>query len=314
VQIAISGRPLESDPLDVTLTPIRARKQPWPDSGAARPGAHRYTLEPVPSGDRTAPVPTRGLPLPSYAEDGREVPPAAFAASAEAVQDWAGILGAWLQRVLQPGKTQFPGGLLVKRRRQGRGVDQFFAEARQTFPGAELVTVSTVRVRLLLFKGADAVGHVDFTILLSAKELGLVFGSWVAGEYPPGARLPPRATDPYAARVPGHLRVWLEGVLAKARLHGKSELPLATEADVLAQLPAVAHPGVRAAIAGRDAHLQNLVGWLRATPFDRVVVATAEGSAAVLHGGRVAGVLRYALEAENGELRLSSMKARAAPR
>lgn len=91
-------------------------------------------------------------------------------------------------------------------------------------------------------------------------------------------------------------------------------LPLTSEAEVLSHLPAVAHPGVRGALAARGQALEHLVGWLRATPYDRVFIAAAEGSAAVRDQGRVVGILRFVLEAENGELSLVNLRPRVAPR
>jgi hypothetical protein len=314
VRISVNGRPLLSDAPTVDIPPIQPRKMPWPDSGAAQAGSFGLILERIPTGDGSAAAASRMAPLPSYAETGREVPPDAWNASGERVRDWAVKVGPWLGRVLQPGKTEFPGDLLVKRRRQLEGVEQMFAEARQTFPGADRVVVATVRLQAFLFRGADAVGRVDVTLDLSGETPSVVFGSWVPGQYPPGAHLPPRETDPFATGVPGHLRVWLEGLLVGGKARGASAVPLAPESRVLANLPDVAHPSVLDALRRRQAAVENLVGWLRATPYDRVFVATVEGSAAVTMQGRIAGLLRFAIESEGGGLRLSSMKAKAAPR
>ena len=314
VRISVNGRPLSADAMQVEVPPIQPRKSPWPDSGAAQAGSFGLVLEPIPTGDGSAGAASRMAPLPSYAETGREVPTEAWNASGERVRDWAVKVGPWLGRVLQPGKTEFPGDLLVKRRRQLEGVEQMFAEARQAFPGADRVVVATVRLQAFLFRGADAVGRVDVTLDLSGEPPSVVFGSWVPGQYPPGARLPPRETDPFAAGVPGHLRVWLEGLLAGGKARGASAVPLAPESRVLANLPDVAHPSVLDALRRRQAAVENLVGWLRATPYDRVFVATVEGSAAVTMQGRIVGLLRFAIESEGGGLRLSSMKAKAAPR
>ena len=314
IRISVNGRPLTGDELTVDVPPIQPRKAPWPDSGAAQDGSFGLVLEPIPTGDGSAAPASRMAPLPSYAATGSEVPADAWDASGERIRDWAVKASPWLGRVLQPGKTEFPGGLLVKRRRQPEGVDQMFAEARATFPAADRVVIATTRVQAFLFRGADAVGRVDVTLDVSGEEPTVVFGSWVPGQYPPGAHLPPRETDPFAAGDPGHLRVWLEGLLAAGKARGASAVPLTPESRVLANLPDVAHPSVQSALQRRAAAVDNLVGWLRATPYDRVFVATVEGSAAVTMQGRIAGVLRFAIESEGDGLRLSSMKAKAAPR
>lgn len=314
VRISVNGRPLSGDAMTVDVPPIQPRKMPWPDSGAAQAGSFGLILEPIPTGDGSAAPASRMAPLPSYAETGSEVPPDAWNASGERVRNWAVKVSPWLGRVLQPGKTEFPGGLLVKRRRQPEGVDQMFEEARRIFPAADRVVVATTRVQAFLFRGADAVGRIDVTLDLSGEAPTIVFASWVPGQYPPGAHLPPRQTDPYAAGVPGHLRVWLEGLLAAGKASGASAVPLAPESRILANLPDVAHASVRGALQRRVAAIENLVGWLRATPYDRVFIATVEGSAAVTMQGRVAGVLRFVIESEGGGLRLSSMKAKPAPR
>lgn len=314
VRISVNGRALTASPIPVELPPIQPRKTPWPDTGAAQAGSFGLILEPLPSGDGSAAVATRLTSLPSYASTDSEVPAAAWKASGERVRNWGVKVSPWLGRVLQPGKTEFPGDLLVKRRRQPQGVDQMFADARRVFANADRVVVSTARVQAFLFRGADAVGQVDVTVDMSGEEPSVVFGSWVPGQYPPGAHLPPRETDPYAAGVPGHLRVWLEGLLAAAKKRGTSAVPLAPESRVLANLPDVAHPSVGAALSRRQAAIENLVGWLRATPYDRVFLATVEGSAAVTMQNRIAGLLRFAIESEGGGLRIATIAAKAAPR
>ena len=76
----------------------------------------------------------------------------------------------------------------------------------------------------------------------------------------------------------------------------------------------MAHPGVRAAIAQRGEHVRNLAAWLRSRPYDRLFLLPSEGNAAVTAGGRIAGVLRFGLEPEDGQLRLNNMTPKVAPR
>lgn len=315
VQVFVQGRLLVPEPAPVEVPPIRARKTPWPDSGAAQPGALALPLEPIPSGDTRSPTTRAVVPLPNYAAQPSGVPAAAMHGSGEAVFDWARRLGAGFQAVLRPQNPAFPGPLLVRRKRQGMGVDEFFRAARQTFPVTAGVTVSTARLQGWLFRDNEIVGRVDLTIDVTRPQPSIVYARWVAGPYPSaGVRLPPEQTDPYAGGVPGHLRVWIEGALAAGRVQGASALPLASEAQVLSQLPLVAHAGVRAGLAQRGAGIDNLCAWLRATPYNRLFVEAAEGSAAVKDPRGVSGILRFALAAEGGELALSSLTARAAPR
>jgi hypothetical protein len=170
-------------------------------------------------------------------------------------------------------------------------------------------------VQAYLFQGEKIVGKVDTTLHTSGDVLDVIFANWVVEDFPGDLTLPPAETEPYAAGVPGQLRVWLEGLLAAARARGAGALPLASEADVLAELPPVAHAGVRAAMERRMPAFEALVGWLRATPYDRVYLAAVDGQAGV-HAldGSVVGVLRYGLEGEAGSLSLSSLTAKVAPR
>lgn len=315
IQIWVQDRLLKETPATTQAPPIGPRKTVWPDCGAARPGALAYDLEPLSPGDGTSsPATHQRRALPNYAATGQEVPPGAMRASAQAVLGWAGRMGTSLGMVLKPGRTAFPEPLLARRKRQGLGVQQFFREARAAFPGPERVVVGTTRVQAYLLRENGIVGQIDLTLCTSGERLDVVFGSWVAGEYPSNLTLDPVEVDRFAAGVPGHLRVWVEGTLAAARVRGPGAVPLATEEDVLAQLPAVARAGARRALAGRLATLGNLVGWVRATPFDRLLVLKVEGTAAIHAHDRIEGILRFDLDPEQGELSLASLTPRVAPR
>ena len=315
VEISVQGRLLPADRIDVDLPAAQPRRTPWPDHGATQPGAYAWTLEPIPTkGDLPPEVAARLKPLPNYAASGKPVPPGVMVSTETTIKKWGESLGRWLTRALGPPPVNLPETLLVRRKRQGLGAVHFFRESRQVFRNPEAVTAGTVRFLAYLVQGTTPVGRVDVTLSLTGDGVGVVFASWTAESVPADLILPPHLTDPFAPGIPGYFRIWLEGTLTAARLRGAVGVPLATEAEVLAQMPTVAHPSVRAALSGRLAAINHLVGWLRATHYDRVFVAAAEGTAAVRQGGRVTGILRFNLEGERGELSMATLKPRVAPR
>ncbi len=316
-QVWVEDAVLPPDPMPVQVPPIRPRKTPWPDDGAAEPGAFQLVLEPIPNPGRDkTPQSVVEHPLPSYAARGGEVPASAFADAQTGVLAWSGVLGGWLDRIVtDPELRDVPGSLFVKRRRQGLGVTQLFKEAREAFPQADGVVPATIRVQAYLTSGVHIVGKVDVTLATSGDRMEVVYANWVVERFPDDLTLPPVETEPFAAGVPGRLRVVIEGLLAAARARGPGALPLASEATVLQYLPAVAHASVRPTLARRKPAIDALAGWLRATPYDRVFVAVVDGQASVRSkDGRVIGVLRYALEGENGDLALASLDPRVATR
>lgn len=318
-EIWVEERLLPSDPSPVEVPPMRPRKAPWPDDGAGQSGALALVLQDIPSAGPGAAAreaeAARLQPLPSYAARGGEVPPAALAEAALALRQWSVALGGWLHRILTEKAVQVPETLLVKRRRQGLGVEQMFAEARAAFPAATQVVPATLRVQAYLFQGTKIVGKVDLTLDLAREPIDTVFASWVVEEFPQALGLPPVETEPFAAGLPGQLRVFVEGLLAALRARGTSGIPIAPLEALLAELPPVAHAGVRAAFERRAPALEALAGWLRATPYDRVLLAVVDGQAAVhAADGTIPGVLRFALEGESGVLALATLAARLAPR
>ncbi len=315
-QIWIQERLLPGEAIPVDVPAVAPRSTPWPDDGAAQPGAFTFRLEEIQEGGPETPaaVETLKRPLPNYAATRAEVPDDNRREAAIAVQQWGDTLGSWLATVLQPGRVSFPEPLLAKRRRQGLGAEEFFRLAREAYPTAERVRPATLRAQGFLFEGTRVSGKFDVTLSLSDGPPDVVFANWVVEEANENVVLPPAETEPYAAGTPGQLRVTLEGLLAAARARGPEAVPLASEAEVLAQLPAVAHAGARQAIARRGQGIEYLAGWLRARPFDRLVIVKVDGQAAVHGQGRVLGVLRYDVEGEGGELALASLVPKVANR
>ena len=315
-QIWVQERLLPGEAIPIELPRIAPRTTPWPDDGAAQPGAFTFVLEDISEaggaeGDGTDAI---RRPLPNYAATRAEVPADEQREAAVAVQQWGDTLGSWLATVLQPGRVSFPETLLAKRRRQGLGAEEFFRRAREVYPTAEKVRPTTLRVQGFLFEGARVSGKFDVTLSLADGPPDVVFANWVVEEANESIVLPPAETEPFAAGTPGQLRVTIEALLAAARAHGPTALPLASEAEVLAGLPPVAHAGARQAIARRGQGIEYLAGWLRARPFDRLVIVKVDGQAAVYAQGRVLGVLRYDVVGEGGELTLATLTAKTATR
>lgn len=150
---------------------------------------------------------------------------------------------------------------------------------------------------------------------VAGSALSFIYARWVnEQERPADLALPPAAADPFAAGVPGHVRVWLEAAFATVYRQGATGLVLAPANEVLAQLPTVAHENSAKGLAARGTDFDVLAKWLQVTEYDRLLVLPRGATAAVHAQGRVAGILQYGLESEERELRLSSITGRAAPR
>jgi hypothetical protein len=309
-EIHVEGRLLPETALEAEPPAVRPRAEPWGDDGAAQPGALGWALEDLPSGP--AGTGEEVAPLPSYAGAGGEVPVEAIAEAQDALATWSKDLSASLTNLLTT--SQFKEDHLVERKRSASEADRILAPARRAFPTATEARVTTLRIHVFLFRESQPVGKADVTLDLSGERPGLVFGAWVAEAFPERITLPPMETDPFASGVPGHLRVWIEALFAALKVRDEGSLPFATEAEVLRFLPAVAHPGVRAALAGRPDAVKTLAEWLRARPYDRLYLLPSEGNAAVAVDRAVGGVLRFGLESEDGQLRLNNLTPKVAPR
>jgi hypothetical protein len=316
LQLWVADRLLPPEAMEIPVPPVRVRTTPWNDNGAAEEGAWAFELEAIDDGSPK--VEEKGAqlqPLPSYAALGGEVPSSAMAEASQAVQTWSDTLGGWLHRILANKRVNVPETLVVKRRRQGLGVKQMFADARAAFAGTDSVKPSTLRIQAYLFQGNTVAGKVDVTLNMAGTRLDVVFANWVTEQFPTDLILPPHETEAYASGTPGQLRVLLEGLMGATRARGSAAIPLAPEADLLKELPPIAHRSVRQAIARRGPAIDAFAAWLRVTPYDRVLVAAVDGQAGVhAKDGRVVGVLRYALEGEAGNLSLANLGARVAPR
>jgi hypothetical protein len=314
LRVLLQGRELAgvSEAVTVDVPPAMPRKAPWGDDGAAQPGAFLLALEDLP-GEASGEHAPRVDVLESYAGAPGGVPPEMTRAADAEILAWSRGLATDLGEATK-GRPVSPGRVIQRFSVDPGNLARLLAPARETFPNAERVQAATLHVAAYLFRGAEAVGKVDVTFHLGLLTPSVIFASWVSEEYPKNLFLAPRLVDPFAAGVPGHLRVRLEGLLADARRGGAAALPLAPEAEVLRLLPAVAHAGVRQQLAARGAQIDALQRWLQATPYDRLVLLAPDATVAVGAEGRITGILRAVLEAEARELKISSLTARAAPR
>lgn len=310
----VEDRALGATEPNVDLPPIAPRKEAWGDDGANQPGILGMTLEDLPSGPAGAKEEHErdDGPLPTYAGRREGAPTAVIVAADRAVTQWSGALGTALKEALNRrwSMTEF---FLTRLRDKDRFAG-WFEPLVGLFPGAQKVVPSTLRLDVFLLKGTTFVGKVETTLNTSGSAISFIFARWVNEQFPSDLALPPAAADPFAAGVPGHIRVWLETAFATVYRQGSGGLLLAPESEVLAQLPTVAHEGSARALGARAADLDILAKWLQVTEYDRLLVIPRGATAAVHLEGRVAGILQYGIESEERELRLSSITGRAAPR
>lgn len=312
--VQVQGRALPVGEPAAALAPIAPRKSAWGDEGANQPGSFELVLEDIDEGKaRTAtPAPAGVEPLPTYAGRHEGAPAAAVAASDRAFATWAQALGKSLLDALR-GVATLP-AFMVRRERDVRELAVQVTPLQQMFPEVQRVQPTTLQLDVFLVRENAVVGKVATTLYTGGGALSFVFARWVVEPFPQDLVLPPLPTDPFAAGVPGHLRVWLEASLAATYRQGAGGLRLAPEREVLGYLPAVAQPGARAALAGRLPELEQLAAELARTAYDRLLIVPRQGTAAVVGGGAVRGIVQYGLEAEERELRLVGLSGRAAPR
>ncbi|MFM8980938.1 MAG: ExbD/TolR family protein [Planctomycetia bacterium] len=313
--VQVQGRPLPVGEPAAALPPIAPRKAPWGDEGASQPGALGLVLEDIDEGKAraagSAPAAAAEV-LPSYAGRHEGAPEAAVAQADRALATWAQAVGKSLLEALK-GVATLP-AYMVKRQRDVRALAEQVTPLQQLFPDAQRVQPSTLQMDVFLVRENAVVGKVASTLYTGGGALSFIFARWVVEPFPQDLVLPPLPTDPFAAGVPGHLRVWLEASLAAVYRQGAGGLRLAPEREVLGYLPAVAQAGARAALASRLPEMEQLAAELQRVPYDRLLLVPRQATAAVVGGGAVRGIVQYGLEAEERELRLVGLSGRAAPR
>jgi hypothetical protein len=310
------ARVLEAREPNVDVPPLAPRTQPWGDDGANAPGALDLDLEPLPVGSGGKPKDDDEEPLPTYAGVKEGAPTTAVVAANAAITRWTATLGKVLTDALalkwDPDLTPTR---FVTRLRGAERVGALLTPVSAKFPGAQRVTPSTLRLDVYLLKGVTVVGKVETTIHTAGSAMSFVFAKWGKIDVESGdLTIPPAVSDPFAAGVPGHLRVWLEAAFSAVYRQGAGGLPLAPVNEVLAQLPAIAHASSTKALDARAPDMELLAKWLQVTEYDRLLIVPRSGTAGVLAEGRIAGILEYGLESEEKELRLSGITGRVAPK
>ncbi len=309
----VQGRPLGVAEPTINLPPIAPRKGPWEDDGANQPGALDLVLEEIPDkGAAPKDKPTDAEPLPSYAGRPEGAPGTVVVAADRAVSAWCQALGKSLVEAMN-GVATLP-KFMVNHMREPQRLTAQVTPMQKLFQGTQRVIPSTLKLDVYLLKGVSIVAKTEVTLHTAGSGLSFIFARWVSEQFPTDFNLPPVLADPFAAGVPGHVRVWLEAAYGATYRQGAAGLPQTPEREVLGYLPSVAHAGVVKALAARPPDFDVLAKWLRVTEYDRLLIIPRQATAAVVQEGHVSGILQYGIEAEEKELRLTSLTGRAAPR
>ena len=301
---------------NLEVAPVAPRTEPWGDDGANQPGALALALEDIPEekGAGKPKAEPSKEPLPSYAGRREGAPTTAVVAADRAVAGWTGLLGRVLTLGLNLKWDPEARGRFVTRLRDVKRMGDTIEPLAKMFPGTQKVTPSTLLFDVYLVRGVNFVGKVEVTLHVAGSAVSIVYAKWVVEQVPADITLAPPATDPFAAGVPGHLRVWLEAAFDTVYRQGAVGFPLAPVNEVLEQLPEVAKKSTSADLAARAANLELLAKWLQVTDYDRLVLVCRGGIASVRAENRVAGILQFALESEEADLRLTGLSGRVAPK
>lgn len=299
--------------LPQTLKPqaIMPRDRPWGLLGAAEAGWVDFVSQKLPALDGTGPaVKPMAQARPNYAAQPGGVPAQVWRTVDAEGRGWMQKLGADLLAGIR-GTTTLEKRFAIGLRRK-EVLPTYTTPVRRAFPNATSVMPSTVLFNTLLFRQGRLVARADITVMVVGDRMRVIFGKWQPQAGAAAGTLVPFAVDPFAAGDGAAFRVWFEALYAAARKYGIRAVPTADAATVLPYFPRVAHRSVSGAIAKRDADMQALASGLAATNYDRVVLSVNRGTATVLAGRQVIGVINFSLRAEEGELRLNDLKARRA--
>lgn len=302
----VEERTLPNSEPDPMPGPIAPRKGFWGDDGANQPGALALELEPLPDAGRSS-AKASAAPeiLPTYAGRREGAPTSVVVSADRAVTAWSTDLGKAFKLGLER-KWTWP-ETFVKRMREPQALARHVNPTIDMFPGAQRVVPSTLRLDVYLVRGVNIVGKVETAVNVAGSAVSFIWARWVTEQFPTDITLPPVQSDPFAAGVPGHVRVWMEASFSSVYRQGAAGLLRAPQGEILAQLPPVAHPGAQKLLASREGDLDLLARWLTATDYDRLLIIPRSGTAAVHTDGRVAGILKFGLESEEAQLRLTSL-------
>ncbi|MDJ0521840.1 MAG: hypothetical protein QNJ90_07170 [Planctomycetota bacterium] len=309
--LEIQGGVASRLPQSLQPQPVMPRDRPWGLLGASEPGWVDFVSEKLPALDGAGPAPKAGpRPEPNYAAQPSGVPGQVWRSADGRARAWMQKLGADLLAGIR-GTTNLKERFAIGLRRK-EVLPTYTTPVRQAFPDATSVVPSTVLFNTLLFNKGRLVGRADVTLLVVGDRMRLIFGKWTPESGGAAGTLVPFAVDPFAAGDGALFRVWFEALFDVTKRYGLRGIPTADAAAVLPYFPQLAHRSVGAAIARRDGDVQALAGGLAGATWDRVVLSVNRGTATVLAGRQVIGVLNFSLRAEEGQLRLNDLKARRA--
>lgn len=289
---------------DPAIPTPKPRAGVWPIHGANQPGALTARMLELPVRNENTP---RDVNSPhkrwaNYLRKGT-VPDAQHREAGAWIRKWSLETGRQLLAGLR-GQQEAAGGAMVVRFAKGSRFREVWQRARQTFPDAVEVLPATLQFDVYLIDRVAARGKATLTMNLVGDRLGYVFANWSNEKIDAQVALPPEPVDLFAAGVPGAIRVWMEKAFADARRGGGQAFPLTPAQIVYKGLPAAAHGQVAGALQGRAQKFAQLGQALQQIRYDRLLMVPKEGSAAVIGGGQVLGVLRFEIESEEKELRI----------
>ena len=311
--LEIQGGMVSRLPQSLKPKPVQPRTAPWPLEGAGKPGWVDLEMSdlPPPGGG-----PTGGAKVDvprvrtNYAAEPRGVPVEVFRGADSEARRWAKRLGEDLQAGLRTGADLKKRIVIALRRDEA--LPKILAAARQQFPDATRIIPSSLQFNAFFFKKSELKGRADITLLVAGDQLRVISAQWRPIDANASFTLVPFPVDPFAAGDPAAWRVWFEGLFYQVKTRGQEGWPLATVAQVVPYFPEVARPGVSQLVTKRDAGLAQLNQQINALDYDRLVLTIPRGTATVVAGRQVVGVLNIGLTSEEAELRLDELTPRRA--
>ncbi len=289
-----------------------ARTTPWPIDGANQPGAFRLELLELPARGDKIQEPRRyadpNQVLPNHIRSG-SVPESMRAKVQAYIGNWAGDLSNALTRALRK-PALLKKELVVRLRPDEKRLILIPGELRN-LGGANRIRMRTLGLDLLFFQDGQPSGHARARLLLSGRSVFLLSIAPVAGALPQAHDVPPEAVDPFAAGVPGAVRVFFESVVLDAKASGRVA-QLAPSAYAAALLPP--EEGVQAQMGDRtrQADAARFAAQMRTLRFDRLILHPTDATAIADEAGanKLVGRLTLGIESEERELRVQSLRAR----
>jgi biopolymer transport protein ExbD len=288
------------------------RTTPWPIDGANEPGAFRLELLELPARGDKLQEPRRyadpNQVLPNHIREG-SVPESMRAKVQAYIGNWAGDLSNALTRALRE-PNLLKKELVVRLRPDEKRLILIPGELRN-LGGANRIRMRTLGVDLLFFLEGQPTGHARARLLLSGRSVYLLSIAPVAGALPEAHDVPPEAVDPFAAGVPGAVRVYFESVVLDAKASGRVAQLAPTE-YAAALLPPTETVEVQVGDRARQADAARFAAQLRGLRFDRLILHPTDATAIADDAASksLVGRLTLGMESEEQELRIQSLRAR----